>query len=182
MDNSSHKNLEDLRYPIGHYEPVAFSETKKRQWLVDLESLPALLELSVLNLDEAQLQTPYREGGWTVHQLIHHVADSHINGYTRCKLCLTEEHPSIKSYDRDLWALMEDTRTLPVNISLTLLHALHLRWVKIFTGLQDAQWKRTVFFPQNEETKTLWALLGQYSWHGRHHVAHITGLRERLGW
>lgn len=176
-------SLESIRYPIGHFESQPFSEEKRTQWLTDLESLPLILELAISNLDAAQLMTPYREGGWTIHQVIHHVADSHINGYVRCKLGLTEQNPIIKTYEEKQWALLEDAQspTVPVNVSLTLLHALHLRWVKVMGALKGADWERTVHFPTGS-TRTLWDLLGNYSWHGRHHTAHITGLRERKGW
>jgi DinB superfamily len=173
----------DLRYPIGEYEPKPFSIEQKVEWLADLKFLPAHLEDATLNLDEAQLQTPYREGGWTVHQLVHHVADSHINAYCRFKLALTEENPTIKPYDEKLWAEMNDVQKLPVNISLTLLHALHTRWHEAVKGVPDKDWNnRTIFHPEQKKTVRLWTLLGMYAWHGKHHVAHITSLRERKGW
>src|ERR1700709_378040 len=117
----------DPRYPIGKYEPQPFTEKQRNKWLIDLAQLPSLLEASILNLDEAQLHTPYRDGGWTVHQLVHHVADSHINAFCRMKLILSEENPTIKPYEESLWAEQADVKTLPINISTTLLHALHLR-------------------------------------------------------
>ena len=118
----------DLRYPIGEYQPQPFSIEKKIEWLADIKFLPLQLEQAVLNLDEAQLQTPYREGGWTIQQLVHHVADSHINAYCRFKLAMSEENPTIKTYEEKIWAEMNDVQKLPINISLTLLHALHARW------------------------------------------------------
>lgn len=117
----------DPRYPIGKYEPQPYSEEQKKKWLLDIQFLPEELERAALNLDAEQLQTPYREGGWTVQQVVHHVADSHMNAYTRFKLGLTEENPVIKPYDEGAWAKLPDNR-LPVNISFTLLHALHRRW------------------------------------------------------
>lgn len=119
-------SLENLKYPIGPFEPQPYSETQKIKWIADLEALPALLEIAVQNLDAPALHTPYRDGGWTIQQVVHHVADSHINAYVRLKLALTEDKPVIKPYEEHLWAELEDTRGLPINISLTLLHSLHL--------------------------------------------------------
>jgi uncharacterized damage-inducible protein DinB len=173
----------DPRYPVGKYEPQPFSIPKKVEWLADLKFLPLQLENAVLNLDEVQLLTPYREGGWTIHQLVHHVADSHMNAYCRFKLALTEENPTIKPYDEKLWAELNDVHKLPINISLTLLHALHLRWYEALKYVTDDDWNnKTVFHPEHKKTLRLWYLLGLYAWHGKHHVAHITSLRERMNW
>src|ERR1700755_2092769 len=124
----------DLRYPIGKYVPQPFSTKQKDEWLTDIKFLPQALENAILNLDEAQLFTPYREGGWTVQQVVHHVADSHMNGYIRHKLALTEDNPTIKPYEEKLWADLSDVETIPVNISITLLYALHTRW---YTAISD---------------------------------------------
>lgn len=173
----------DLRYPIGQYEPQPFSIEKKVEWLADIKFLPLALENAVLNLDEQQLQTPYREGGWTINQLVHHIADSHINAYCRFKLGLTEDNPTIKPYEQMAWAELNDVKKLPINISMTLLHALHARWYEALKYVRDDEWNnRTVFHPEHKRTMRLWYLLGSYAWHGRHHVAHITSLRERMGW
>lgn len=172
----------DLRYPIGKFEARPYSEQLKQEWLNDIKLLPGLLEQALLNLDEAQLDTPYRDGGWTVKEVTHHVADSHINAYCRFKLGLTENNPTIKPYEESLWAKLDDTKNLPVNISITLLHALHLRWYEILRNLAREDWNRTIRHPQYETNTTLFELLGRYSWHGLHHVAHITSLRERMGW
>ena len=172
----------DPRYPTGKYEPQPFSNKQKEGWLNDIKFLPELLENSILNLDEAQLHTPYREGGWTVHQLVHHVADSHINAYCRFKLGLTENNPTIKPYEEKEWAHLDDVKNLPVNISITLLHALHSRWYEALRNLPDESWNRTVFHPEHKKQLTLWHLLGLYAWHGKHHVAHITELRSRNNW
>jgi len=173
----------DPRFPIGTYEPQPFSIERKIEWLADIKFLPLHLENAVLNLDENQLQTPYREGGWTVHQLVHHVADSHINAYCRFKLGMTEDNPTIKPYEEKLWAELHDVQKLPINISLTLLHALHARWHEALKDVSDDEWNnRTVFHPEQKKTIRLWTLLGTYAWHGRHHVAHITSLREKMGW
>ncbi|SJZ86372.1 YfiT family bacillithiol transferase [Sediminibacterium ginsengisoli] len=172
----------DPRYPIGQYEPQPFSEKQKKEWLLDLRFLPEELERSILNLDSAQLQTPYREGGWTVQQVVHHVADSHINAYTRFKLGLTEDKPVIKPYEEKEWALLPDNDSIPVNVSLTLLYALHQRLVATLQDLTGEQWQRSIVHPEHGKEMTLWHLLGMYAWHGRHHTAHITSLREQRGW
>lgn len=174
--------MQDLRYPIGKYTAQPFSEKQLEEWLGDISALPHHLENSILNLDEAQLNTPYREGGWTIKQLVHHVADSHMNAYIRFKLGLTENNPSINAYREEIWAEMADTKNLPVNISLTLLHALHKRWMEILKNTNRAGFDRTVFHPEHQKELSLWFLLGLYAWHSRHHVAHVTALRERMGW
>jgi hypothetical protein len=171
----------DQRYPIGKYEPQPFSTAQKEKWLADIRFLPEELERSIINLDAAQLQTAYREGGWTVQQLVHHVADSHMNAYTRFKLGLTENNPVIKPYDEKAWALLPDN-DLPVNLSLTILHALHLRWYTAIKDIADADWERTVVHPEHGREMSLWLLLGLYAWHGKHHTAHINSLREIKGW
>ncbi len=173
--------ITDARYPIGKYIPQPFSEKQKEAWLTDILFNPRQLEMAVLNLDEAQLNTPYREGGWTVRQLVHHVADSHMNAYMRFKLGLTEDNPTIKPYQEDKWAELTDS-SLAINISLTLLHCLANRWYDILKHMKEEEWNRTVFHPEHQKTMTLWHLLGMYAWHGKHHLAHITSLRERMGW
>lgn len=172
----------DPRYPIGKFQPKPFSTEQKEKWLADIQFLPEELERAVLNLDEAQLKTPYRDGGWTLRQVVHHVADSHMNAYTRFKLGLTEEEPTIKPYDENGWALMPDVEQVPVNVSLTLLHAVHRRWYIAIKDLADEQWERTVIHPEGNRKPSLWFLLGMYAWHGQHHTAHITSLRESKGW
>lgn len=172
----------DLRYPIGKYIPHPFSDKQKEEWLNDIKFLPQLLENAIVNLDEAQLQTPYREGGWTVQQVVHHVADSHLNAYCRFKLGLTEENPTIRPYEEKLWADLQDVATIPVNISITLLYALHTRWYAAISHLSDQQWERKIFHPEAQKEMTLWYLLGNYAWHGKHHTAHITSLRDRSKW
>ena len=158
--------IHDPHYPIGKYIPESFSEQKRDAWISDIRSLPQLLENALLNLDEQQLHTPYRQGGWTVQQLVHHIADSHINAYCRFKL----------------WAELPDVQQLPVNISVTLLHALHARWYYLLENLSVQDWERTVFHPEQKRAITLWELLGSYAWHGKHHTAHITALREEKHW
>jgi hypothetical protein len=172
----------DPRYPIGKYQPQQFSEKQKQEWLTDIRLLPQSLENAIQNLDESQLNTPYREGGWKVTQLVHHVADSHINAYCRFKLGLTENNPAIRPYEEKLWAELPDVENIPINVSLTLLHALHTRWYAAIKDLNDEDWNRTVLHPEHNKTFTLWHLLGMYAWHCKHHVAHITALRENKGW
>ena len=174
--------MTDLRYPIGKYETQPYSDKLKEDWLNDIKFLPQSLENAMLNLDEAQLKTPYREGGWTVKQVIHHVADSHINAYCRFKLGLTEDKPTIRPYDEQRWAELGDVEQLPPNVSITLLYALHTRWYTLLKSLAAADWNREIIHPEHNKTMTLWYLLGMYVWHGKHHVAHITSLRERNGW
>lgn len=179
---------QDPRYPIGKVEDQIFSskeaydETVKQKYLDEIKMCPGLLEDAILNLDEQQLNVPYREGGWTVQQVVHHVADSHINAYVRFKLALTEDNPTIKPYDQDEWAKLIDSKNLPVNISLTLLHALHKRWVELMKNMSKEEWDRTIFHPEYKRQIKLWDMLGSYAWHGKHHAAHITELRKRMGW
>jgi hypothetical protein len=178
----------DPRYPIGKVEDQLFSskgdydEKEKAHHLLDIQQCPNLLESAISNLDEHQLNIPYRDGGWTSKQVIHHVGDSHMNAYIRFKLALTEDNPTIKPYDEAAWAELSDTKNLPVNISLTLLHALHTRWVELMKSMSEADWQRTIFHPEHKRKISLWYMLGTYAWHGKHHTAHITTLRERMGW
>ena len=172
----------DPRYPIGPYAPQEFSTAQKEEWLADIKFLPQAIENAINNLDEQQLQTPYRDGGWTLHQVVHHVADSHMNAYCRFKLGYTEDNPTIRPYEEQLWAETSDVRNLPINISITLLHALHHRWYEFLRNLTDEEFNKTVVHPAQGKQLTLWHLLGSYSWHGRHHTAHITSLRKKMGW
>ncbi|HEY0299647.1 MAG TPA: putative metal-dependent hydrolase [Arachidicoccus sp.] len=174
--------MTDLQYPIGKYGPRPYSEEVKNEWLLDIEQLPERLEYAILNLDERPLHMPYRDGVWTLHQLVHHVADSHINAYIRFKWALTENNPAIKTYDEKLWAKLNDVKELPVNVSITLLHALHLRWVGALKDLNEDDWNKTLYHAEAKKELTLWFMLGYYAWHGRHHTAHINSLRERMKW
>lgn len=171
-----------LQYPIGKYLLQEYSEETKSKWIDDIDDLPEHLRAAVVNLDEQQLQTPYRKGGWTVHQVVHHVADSHINAYCRFKLGYTEERPIIRPYDEKRWAETADVKVLPVDVSLTLLEAIHRRWVEVLKSFTDKDFQRTVYHPEHGKEFTLWHLLGMYAWHGRHHVAHITSLQGRINW
>ncbi|HVK97635.1 MAG TPA: putative metal-dependent hydrolase [Flavisolibacter sp.] len=172
----------DLKYPIGAYEPQEFSDDVKEDWLADIKFLPSVLESLLTNLDEQQIKIPYRPGGWTVHQLVHHVADSHINAYMRFKLGYTEDNPTIKTYEQDRWVITADVENLPVNISLTLLHALHSRWYEFLRSFSVEDFQKTIYHPEHKKEFTLWHLLGMYAWHSRHHAAHIRSLRERMDW
>jgi hypothetical protein len=172
----------DPRYPIGQFQPQPFSEAQKEEWLSDIKFLPQAIENAINNFDEHQLQTPYRDGGWTVQQLVHHVADSHINAYCRFKLGYTENNPTIKPYEEKLWVQTSDVSNLPVNISVTLLHAIHQRLYEFLKSFNESDWQKSVVHPEHGKQIILWDLLGMYSWHGRHHVAHITSLKERMNW
>ena len=174
--------MDNLRYPIGKYIVQPFTDILLQQWLNDIKFLPLHLENAILNLDDMQLETPYREGGWTIKQVVHHVADSHMNAYIRFKLGLTEDKPVIKPYDESAWAEMIDTKKIAINVSLTLLHALHVRWLEILKNMSGSDLEKTVIHPEHKKEMTIWELLGMYAWHGKHHVAHITGLRARMSW
>jgi len=182
MSTLAPDDLELLRYPTGRYESKPFSEQQKEAWLNDIKFLPQLLENAIENLDETQLQTPYRDGGWTVQQVVHHVADSHMNAFCRFRLGLTEDNPTIRPYNEADWALLSDVQRVPVNVSITLLYSLHTRWYAMLGDMRSKEWERKIFHPEASKEMTLWYLLGMYAWHGRHHVAHITSLRERNKW
>jgi uncharacterized damage-inducible protein DinB len=173
--------MDDLRYPIGRFSGDRDSNPQKRaSWIRDIRELPAHLREAVAGLSDAQLDTPYREGGWTVRQVVHHLADSHLNAYVRFKLALTESEPQIKPYDEKRWAELSDS-TLDIGISLTLLDGLHARWSALLTAMTAEQMERTFLHPESGVQK-LDRTLQTYAWHCRHHVAHITGLRQRNGW
>jgi uncharacterized damage-inducible protein DinB len=172
----------DLRYPVGKFDfQKEVTEDDRRRFIDEIEEAPARLRASVEGLSPEQLDTPYREGGWTVRQVVHHVPDSHLNSYTRFKLALTEEEPIIKPYHEDLWADLADGRAAPVEVSLALLESLHTRWVMLLRSLTPKDFDRTFRHP-DIGVVTLAKNLGLYAWHGRHHTAQITSLREREGW
>jgi uncharacterized damage-inducible protein DinB len=154
---------------------------ERAQLIAQIADAPARLRAAVADLSEEQLDTPYREGGWTVRQTVHHVADSHMNGYIRAKLALTEDEPAIKTYEEAEWAKLGDTPATPITTSLALLDALHERWATLFRALTPAQFARTFRHP-DWGTVSLDKQLALYAWHSRHHTAHITSLRERMGW
>lgn len=172
----------DLRYPIGEAVHQPFSHDELETRLAAIRFLPNAIEASIVNLNEEQLHTPYRDGGWTVHQVVHHVADSHMNAYTRFKLGFTEDGPGIKPYEEKKWAELADVKELPVNISITLLFALHQRWYIFLKSFAIDDWMKTVYHPEKKREITLWELLGTYAWHGQHHTAQINALRKRMNW
>lgn len=172
----------DPRYPIGKWSRQGpANEAERRQFLKDVEDTPAKLKAAVRGLSEGQLDTPYRDGGWTVRQVVHHVPDSHLNSYVRFKLALTEDEPTIKPYAEDRWAKLEDSRVTPIEVSLTLLESLHRRWSDLLRSFTSDDWKKTLRHPE-AGVLTLDQMLSLYAWHGRHHVAHITALRENNAW
>lgn len=174
--------MTDLRYPIGKFTYEGhLTEDQKRTFLDEIAQAPTKLRSAVNGLSDAQLETPYRPGGWTVRQVVHHVPDSHLNAYVRFKLALTENEPTIKPYAEDRWAELADTKTTPLEVSLTLLESLHNRWVRLLRSLGPEEWKRTFLHPELG-AMTLEKTLALYAWHGRHHVAHVTTLRQRSGW
>jgi hypothetical protein len=174
--------MTDLRYPIGEYAPLTGSSAAQRNALIDnLAALPQQLRAAVQDLNETQLETPYRPDGWTVRQVVHHVADSHLNSYIRFRWALTEEEPLIKVYDEKAWATLPDASSAAPDVSLALLATLHARWVWLLRALTPEQFQRTLRHPEAGLLK-LETMLGLYDWHGRHHLAHITGLRQRQGW
>jgi uncharacterized damage-inducible protein DinB len=174
---------EDLRYPIGKFSrPASTLTAEERRALVQqIAATPARMREAVAGLSESQLDTPYRDGGWSVRQVVHHVPDSHMYAYTRVKLALTEEQPTIKPYDEAAWAKLNDVRDTPIETSLVLLETLHQRWDTILRAMTDADFARTLMHPEHG-VMTLDALIAMYAWHGRHHVGHITSLRARSGW
>lgn len=174
--------MTDPKYPIGkfHYDGPP-SDAQKKSFIDEIAQTPANLHASVKGLTEAQLDTPYRDGGWTIRQVVHHLPDSHLNSYVRFKLALTEYEPTIKPYAEDRWAELADTKATPIEVSLTLLDSLHDRWVRLLRSLTPEDWKRTFRHP-DLGLLDLEKTLAIYAWHGRHHVAHITNLRAREGW
>jgi len=174
--------MPDLRYPIGKFTWEGHTtDEQRRQQIDEIAATPGRLRDAVKNLSEQQLDTPYRPGGWTVRQVVHHVPDSHMNAYIRCKLALTEENPTIKPYGEALWAELVDGRTAPIETSLLLLDSLHQRWVMLLRSVSAGGWGRTFQHPELGPM-TLEKNLALYAWHGKHHVAHITALSERHGW
>jgi hypothetical protein len=174
--------METLKYPIGKYVEQPFSQKQLEEWLLDIEILPKALEYAITNLDAAQLEMPYRPDGWNSRQVVHHVADSHMNAFIRIKLGLTEDNPTIKPYDEQAWANLSDVKNIPINVSITLLYAVHARMLEVLKNIKTEEWNRTVVHPEHGKQMTLWYLLGMYAWHGKHHTAHINQLREREGW
>ena len=174
--------MKDPRYPIGKFVmPLEVSSAPRQQAIDAIAETPAKLRAALKGLSPAQLDTPYRDGGWTVRQVAHHVPDSHLNAYIRLRLALTEEQPTIKPYDENLWAQLPDAKTAPVEISLALLEPLHDRWVRLLRALTADQYGRVLVHPEHGPRTVDW-LVFLYAWHGRHHTAHITELRKQKSW
>jgi uncharacterized damage-inducible protein DinB len=172
----------DLQYPVGRFDwNLRLGDIELREAIDQIAGLPAAMRKAVRGLSEEQLETPYRPGGWTVRQVVHHVPDSHLNAYTRVKLALTEDGPTIRPYDEKLWAELPDVAHTPIGISLTMLDALHERWVVLLRSLEPQDFSRKLVHPSLGEMDVR-KVVCHYAWHGRHHVGHITSLRERMGW
>ena len=175
--------MEDLRYPIGQFRYEGEPDQRRReQWIEEIAATPGNLRAAVAGLAPHQLDTPYRDKGWTVRQVVHHLPDSHLNAYTRIKLALTEDVPVIRPYEEARWAELPDGRTGPIEISLNLLESLHHRWVLLLRQLTPADFRRRFMHPQHGRPFEVQETLALYAWHGRHHVAHITSLRRRMAW
>ena len=174
--------MSDPRYPIGKFQVLDHPDDNMRiEFIQRIADTPSEVKTAVQGLTENQLDTPYREGGWTVRQVVHHLPDSHINSYVRFRLALTEDEPTIKPYNERLWAELFDARTAPVALSLQLLESLHERWVMLLRSLKPSDFSRTFRHPEHGARNLDW-LLQLYAWHVRHHVAHITSLREKMKW
>jgi uncharacterized damage-inducible protein DinB len=183
MTHAGEAPVTDLRYPIGKFTyDGAMTDGRRAECVMRIAAAPGRLRAAVAGLDDAQLDTPNRPGGWTVRQLVHHVPDSHLNAYTRIRLALTEDTPTIKPYEEARWAELPDARAMPVEVSLALLEALHGRWVGLLQRLGPGEGARQFRHPEHGRLITIDELLAMYAWHGEHHVAHVTGLRERMGW
>jgi hypothetical protein len=174
--------MSDPRYPIGKFSfEGTLSDAQRNKFIDDIEQAPAALRSAIKGLSPQQIDTPYRDGGWTLRQVVHHVPESHMSAYIRFKLALTEDEPTIKPYMEDRWAKLADVQSTPVEVSLALLDSLHDRWVRVLHLIKPEEWKRTFRHPELG-TVSLDRNVALYSWHGRHHVAHVTSLREKMGW
>lgn len=176
-------SAEDLRYPIGPFRPPSsHTPDDLRAWMSAIEALPLWLDVLIENLDAHQLDTPYRPGGWTMVQIIHHLADSHMNAFIRLKLALTEDLPVIKPYAEARWAETPEIAAVPVNMSITLLHALHRRWIALLQGLAPGDWQRCYYHPEQQHEVPIWEMTAMYAWHSRHHMEHLRRLKDRMNW
>lgn len=172
----------DPKYPIGKFQAEDKLTNARRKELIDqIAETPVKFRAAVKGFSEQQFDTPYRDGGWTVRQLVHHVADSHMNAYIRFKLAMTEDEPAIKTYEQERWAETIDSQTAEPEVSLSLIEGIHHRWVMLLRAMSSTDYARKFNHPEHGKM-TLERLLGLYAWHGRHHAAHITSLRERMGW
>jgi hypothetical protein len=169
----------DLQFPVGEFvRPESLNETQRRAAIASIAAIPQSLRAAVSGMTEQQLETPYRPGGWTVRQVVHHVADSHMNGYIRFKLALTENMPTIKPYQQAEWAELADTKTAPIETSLTLLDTLTDRWVRVLRAMSASDFSRMLIHPEHEQPLSLDQTLALYEWHGRHHLAHVNIVRR----
>jgi uncharacterized damage-inducible protein DinB len=183
VTHGAEASVTDLRYPIGPFSyDGEMSDARRAGCIARIAAAPGRLRAAVTGLDDGQLDTPYRPGGWTVRQVVHHVPDSHVNAYTRIRLALTEDTPTIKPYEEARWAELPDARTLPVDISLRFLESLHARWVPLLERLTAADGARALRHPEHGRIMTVDELIALYAWHGDHHTAHVTSLRDRMGW
>lgn len=177
------EDLEKLRYPIGHFHrPEIITKEIREVWISDMESLPERLGSLVFKLNDEQLETPYRPGGWTVRQLVHHIADSHHHSYTRFKWALAEKTPLIKAYEEKDWSNLFDARTAPIELSINYLQALHCKMVYLLKGLSETDLKKSYLHPEGNTKVSVEENIGKYAWHGNHHLAHIRNLVENKGW
>jgi DinB superfamily len=177
------ESLEKLRYPIGKYDPPEMiTKSLLQRWISEIERLPVQAESAVKSMNEQQLKTEYREDGWTIQQVVNHLADSHMNGYIRFHWALTENCPLIKGYDEKLWGNMPDGRNAPVEFSIAILKAVHSRWIFLFNNLSESEFEKQLIHPEGNRQLSVKYLTGLYAWHGRHHLAHITELKKRMKW
>ncbi|SFS42585.1 YfiT family bacillithiol transferase [Paenibacillus sp. 453mf] len=172
----------DLRYPIGLEVEDTPNNDNRKIWMDNIKKLPARLQDAVADLSNEQLATPYRPEGWTINQVVHHVADSHMNSFIRFKLALTENEPAIRPYEETLWAETTDVSDVPISASLSIIEGLHSRWTALLESMSPEQYDRTFYHPGLQKSLTLGECLRLYSWHSLHHTAHITSLRERMNW
>jgi uncharacterized damage-inducible protein DinB len=173
--------LDQLRYPVGRFTPIENTVPARTECIRAIGQLPTRLCAAVAGLNDSQIDTPYRDGGWTARQVVHHLADSHANSVIRFKLALTEDCPTIKPYDENAWAQLPDSKSLPIDSSLSFISAMHERWVALLQSMSEADFQRDYVHPERGRQNLLTAL-GIYAWHGRHHTAHITALRARKNW
>jgi uncharacterized damage-inducible protein DinB len=183
MTTATQPQTADLRFPVGKFDfDAQVSEADHPRLIAEIAEAPGKLRSAVAGLSRDQLETRYRPDGWTVKQVVHHLPDSHLNAYTRFKLALTEDEPTIKTYDEAKWAALPDSQRVPVDVSLDLLEALHERWVALLRSMDAADFRRGLRHPEHGRVLILQQMLALYAWHGRHHVGHITSLRKREGW
>lgn len=176
-------NIDTLKYPIGKFvKPLNITRDILKQWIADITSFPSRLDKEVSQLSDTQLDTPYRPEGWTLRQVVHHCADSHLNAFTRLKLTLTEDSPTVKPYYEERWAELIDSKTFPIESSIKILQGIHTRWVAILHSLTDQDLQRIFIHPEHGRQFKLEENVGIYAWHGNHHLAHITTLKKLENW